>query len=271
MAPKRGKQTVRSKAQDTGSKMSSAKENVFFFVPNLIGYARVVLAAISLYYMRDNPKVCTLLYCISCLLDAFDGMFARLLDQSTRFGAVLDMVTDRCTTSCLLCFLAAAYPRCALLFQFLVTLDFSSHYIHMYSTLVSGSGSHKSVDSSRSRILNLYYADNRVLFLFCAFNEIFFVCLYLMDFYKRPLGLDVTKLLPNALLAVLPMHKGTPLYHALHVYIPTLTWPQILGAITFPVCLGKQVINAVQFWKAAKVLVDLDLQDRSKRHIAKRS
>lgn len=36
-------------------------------------------------------------------------------------------------TSCLLCFLASAYPKFALLFQFLISLDFSSHYIHMYA------------------------------------------------------------------------------------------------------------------------------------------
>ncbi len=82
--------------------------------------------------MQWHPKNCTVLYGISCLLDAFDGMAARALGQSTRFGAVLDMVTDRCTTSCLLCFLTAAYPRATLLFQGLITLDFSSHYIHMY-------------------------------------------------------------------------------------------------------------------------------------------
>lgn len=131
-------------------------ENIFLFVPNLIGeqrsklaqihrperadhdvrrtgYSRIILAALSLYFMEGNPKNCTVLYCISCLLDAFDGMAARALGQSTKFGAVLDMVTDRCTTSCLLCFLTARYPRCALLFQGLITLDFSSHYIHMYA------------------------------------------------------------------------------------------------------------------------------------------
>ena len=55
----------------------------------------MILAAISLYYMRGNPRVCTVLYCVSCILDAFDGKLARMLQQSTRFGAVLDMVTDR--------------------------------------------------------------------------------------------------------------------------------------------------------------------------------
>jgi CDP-diacylglycerol--inositol 3-phosphatidyltransferase len=102
-------------------------------VPNLIGYSRIILAAGALFYMSYHPKACTVLYLVSCLLDAVDGQAARALGQTSKFGAVLDMVTDRCTTSCLLCFLSSAYPRWALLFQFLITLDFSSHYIHMYS------------------------------------------------------------------------------------------------------------------------------------------
>lgn len=116
-----------------GKANDSVDENVFLFVPNLIGYARVILAGVALYEMPTHPKACTVAYGISCLLDAVDGQAARALGQSSKFGAVLDMVTDRCTTACLLCYLASAYPNWALLFQFLITLDFASHYIHMYS------------------------------------------------------------------------------------------------------------------------------------------
>lgn len=59
------------------------------------GYTRIILAALSLHYMSYHPKYCTVLYCISCLLDAFDGHAARALGQASKFGAVLDMVTDR--------------------------------------------------------------------------------------------------------------------------------------------------------------------------------
>lgn len=84
-------------------------ENVFLFVPNLIGagaagpsvtdsnpgYSRIILAGVSLTYMSTHPKFCTFTYVISCLLDAVDGMTARALGQTSKFGAVLDMVTDR--------------------------------------------------------------------------------------------------------------------------------------------------------------------------------
>lgn len=122
---------------------------------------RIVLAISSLYYMPLHPRTCSLLYSVSCLLDALDGYAARYYEQSTRFGAVLDMVTDRCTTSCLLVFLSSAFPRWAIIFQGLISLDFASHYMHMYTTLVMGGSnqSHKSVDKSRSWLLNLYYTN----------------------------------------------------------------------------------------------------------------
>jgi len=35
---------------------------------------------------------------LSGLLDAVDGHAARMLNQSSKFGAMLDMLTDRCAT-----------------------------------------------------------------------------------------------------------------------------------------------------------------------------
>lgn len=99
----------------------------------------------------------SLLYAISCLLNALDGYGARLLNQGTQFSAVLDMVTDRCTTSCLLVFLATAIPRWAIVFQSLITLDFSSHYIHMYASLVVGGAesSHNNINKSQGWLMAL--------------------------------------------------------------------------------------------------------------------
>lgn len=111
--------------------------------------------------MPLHPRRCSFLYSISCLLDALDGIAARKYEQSTRFGAVLDMVTDRCTTTCLLVFLATAKPAYSMIFQGLISLDLASHYMHMYATLVMGgqTQSHKNVDAKRSWIMNLYYTN----------------------------------------------------------------------------------------------------------------
>jgi len=153
--------------------------------------------------MPLHPRTCCLLYSISCILDAFDGYAARRLDQSTRFGAVLDMITDRCTTASLLVFLASAFPRFSIIFQGLISLDFASHFMHVYTTLAlrGSSQSHKKIDESRSWVLKQYYSNNvrrkfsyfkildnplipsqKVLFTFCAMNELFFIALYLLSF-----------------------------------------------------------------------------------------
>ena len=143
------------------SSTAEQSENIFLFYPNIIGYSRIVLAIASLYYMPLHPRTCSLLYSISCLLDALDGVAARYFEQSTQFGAVLDMVTDRCTTACLLVFLSSAWPRWALLFQGLISLDLASHYMHMYATLTMAERgtSHKKVNENRSKLLHLYYTN----------------------------------------------------------------------------------------------------------------
>jgi CDP-diacylglycerol--inositol 3-phosphatidyltransferase len=96
-------------------------------------------------------------------------MAARKFKQSTKFGAVLDMITDRCTTACMLVFLAIAKPAYSAIFQILISLDFASHYMHMYSTLVMGGQgkSHKNVDAERSGLMHLYYTNKVSIFNLC--------------------------------------------------------------------------------------------------------
>ncbi|KAI8067890.1 CDP-alcohol phosphatidyltransferase-domain-containing protein [Gongronella butleri] len=208
------------------------QENVFLFVPNLIGYTRIILASMSLYYMPIHPKTCVVLYCISCLLDAVDGNAARYFNQCSRFGAVLDMVTDRCTTTCLLCFLSIQFPRWTIVFQFLISLDFSSHYMHMYSSMTEGSSSHKKIAEGGSWFLRLYYTNNIVLFLMCAGNELFFVLLYVLSVANISW----------------PLHS---------------LWWVALG-VSGVICFAKQFINVVQIVNASRVLAAMDLADRMK-------
>ena len=86
-------------------------ENVFLFVPNLIGYVRILLALLSFWFMPTNYAMAAWCYIISGLLDALDGHAARMLGQSSKFGAMLDMLTDRCATMALLTTPSTFYPR----------------------------------------------------------------------------------------------------------------------------------------------------------------
>ena len=73
-----------------------------------------------------------------------------------------------------------------------------------------------------------------MLFFFCACNELFFFAAYLLSF---------------------------PAFFAQQ-------WPWVVAAITGPVCLGKNIINAVQLVKAAVVLAERDVEIRKKAALA---
>ncbi|RYP74495.1 hypothetical protein DL771_002969 [Monosporascus sp. 5C6A] len=257
----------------------SSPENIFLFWPNIIGYSRIVLAIASLYYMPLHPRTCSLLYSVSCLLDALDGYAARYFEQSTRFGAVLDMVTDRCTTSCLLVFLSSAFPRWAIVFQGLISIDFASHYMHMYATLAMGGSetSHKNVDKSRSWLLNLYYTNKAVLFTCCALNEVFFIGLYLLSFSSP--------LLSPQLLTTVGESKAAAIQQGAQLNSSTLRqlftnpysaaalemarankmdsfWPWVITGVSFPVMAIKQILNVIQLIKASRWLAEGDVAAR---------
>lgn len=203
-------------------------KQVLLFIPNLIGYFRVITALGSFLSMKNHPYYTIILYGISGFLDAFDGYAARKYNQGTKYGAVLDMVTDRCATSSLVCYLCVIYPQYCFFWQLLVSLDLASHYMHMYAMMSSGSASHKNVDSTQSKILSLYYSNRTVLFLVCLVNELFYVALYLHSFDFFWLG-------------------------------TVLTW------LSVPIWAFKQYTNVIQLKAAALILATLDANELSKK------
>ncbi|KAE8396507.1 hypothetical protein BDV23DRAFT_142889 [Aspergillus alliaceus] len=250
------------------------EENVFLFVPNLIGYTRVIFAVASLYYMPLHPRTCSLLYSFSCLLDALDGAAARRLGQSTRFGAVLDMITDRCTTTCLLVFLASAFPRWSIVFQGLISLDYSSHYVHMYATLAMGGNrqSHKQIDESRPWVLRTYYSNTKVLFTVCLLNELFFIALYLLSFSSPPpLANSPNFEAPQST----PSQSWSSPWSAGAMELARAnkiddSFPQFLLGVSSVFMIFKQYVNVVQLIEASKWLVRGDLETRRNARLGKK-
>jgi phosphatidylglycerophosphate synthase len=130
------------------------------YVPQLLGYARIALALHAFAVAMVRPSQTVSLYALSFVCDELDGRFARMLGQSTQFGALLDMVTDRVATTGLA---AIVYARAvavldadtvcpvALVLFSLVALDIFSHWMHMTS-VHAGHGiktSHKETRSSQ--------------------------------------------------------------------------------------------------------------------------
>jgi cytochrome P450/phosphatidylglycerophosphate synthase len=64
------------------------------YVPNLLGYARIILSFWGLAIAQSHPVRCTVIWVISASLDLFDGMLARLLNQTSSLGVLLDIAAD---------------------------------------------------------------------------------------------------------------------------------------------------------------------------------
>lgn len=68
----------------------------------MIGYFRLALILISWKFALTDPYIFTALFATSYLLDAVDGNVARLLGQTSYYGAQLDILVDRFSTSSLI-------------------------------------------------------------------------------------------------------------------------------------------------------------------------
>lgn len=213
---------------ESTTKQKVSVQDIFLYIPNLIGYLRIITAIISFLCMANHPVATLIFYGISGFLDAFDGYAARKFNQGTRFGAVLDMVTDRCATSSLIVYLGVLYPQYTVFWQILVSLDLSSHYMHMYAMLSAGSTSHKNVDETQSKLLSLYYNNRLVLFFVCLINELFYMAVYL-HYYKF-------------------FWLGT-----------------VMLVASTPIWLFKQIANIIQLKNASLILARMDAHGHSKR------
>lgn len=207
---------------------------VFFYVPNVIGYVRAVLLLVAFFFALDAPVVFIVLYSLSYgILDILDGLAARMLDQRSRFGAALDMVIDRSSTSCLLAILAICYPQVAPLFFLLIALDVSSHYVHM---LASEGRSHKVTSrAEHGTLLHLYYSSPPFLFVLVTAHELTALALYAYSFIPGPL------------------------LEAVHAGLQTTSvwWQSILTLILLiglPLAALKTVISVIQFVMATRTL-----------------
>eukprot|EP00386_Alphamonas_edax_P006687 GDKI01021562.1.p1 GENE.GDKI01021562.1~~GDKI01021562.1.p1 ORF type:complete len:212 (-),score=59.91 GDKI01021562.1:136-771(-) len=206
---------------------------VFFYVPNLIGYGRVALAFAAYMVAYQSWQMFIVFYGISQILDAVDGVVARKLGQSTKFGAVLDQVTDRFSTAALLMINATLYKSWYMAFISVVVLDITAHWFQMYSSVVCGLDSHKQIPASKP-ILKFYYEYPGAMLVAHTCNEVFWLALYCAA--------------------------------RTHVVEPTAyVFFQWAAVIVAPFMLFKQLTNFLQLFHASEELAAIDDKARAKR------
>ncbi|KAG6480523.1 hypothetical protein ZIOFF_057107 [Zingiber officinale] len=222
-------------------------------VAGVPGYIRVILNCVAFSVCYSQKSLSAILYVTSFVCDALDGWFARRLNQVSTFGAVLDMVTDRVSTACLLSVLSQLY-RPGLIFLALLGLDIASHWLQMYSVLprldrgpslhvgdscsfLSGKTSHKDVKDSSSWLFKLYYRNRMFMAFCCVGSEVLYIILYLLADEKSE--------------------------SLITVYLNAIRTNTLLSFLLPFVSIGwaiKQVVNVIQMKSAADSCVNHDMK-----------
>lgn len=214
---------------------------VFLYVPNIIGYGRFLFYLASfISHNLGSWQLCLGFYAIAFILDEFDGRAARAYNQSSNFGAALDMTADRSATAGLCLILAQLYPNYLLAFIVAIALDICSHYYLIYATGILGKASHKDAQWSNHGLLKLYYGNKSFMDLLILGNELFYLLLYL-NFYAVGLIIGVWNI---------------------------SLW-QLLILVCLPIYLLKQATNVLQLQTAAREIARVDLASQSERAIDK--
>ena len=206
-------------------------DRVYLYVPNIIGYARILLAFAAFRVAFSNVRACLMMYFLSFVCDELDGRFARRFNQTSRFGALLDMLTDRMATSALLVILAMEYREWYVHAIALLALDVCSHWAHAHAQLFVGAESHKDVDArSHGALLRLYYTNRVFMGACCVSAEVLYLCLHAMRADPTFVGFS---------------------------FLGPLTF-RTLARLATPLWLVKQLANASQLKGACDVLVRCD-------------
>lgn len=228
-------------------------DDVLLYIPNLIGYMRIICASIGLLLMICTPQYwlpAILLYLMNFIGDLFDGLVARKYNQCSAFGGVLDMITDRCSTAALLFVLAGEYeqidkvlmfPVHRIIFLFLMILDVSSHWVQMHSSLALGLH-HKSDEGNQGKnfLVRWFYKYYFFFGYLCVGAEFTYIILYTKIHY-HPLE---TNVLGSFVASVL----------------------NILLIIGIPGCFLKQLVNIAQFISSCRAIAQHDAEVATKRN-----
>lgn len=153
------------------------------FIPNLIGYCRLILLMGVVAFALSHPAVTFFLYFISGNLDAIDGFCARKLKQESRIGMILDYAIDRASVAIIFLILSILYIHQWAFFCFLLMLDIFSHICQVYSTVFTKLQNHKLVGKQQGFILGVYYSNRTILYFTCASHDLWLASLYLYYFY----------------------------------------------------------------------------------------
>lgn len=271
------------------TKITSAKD-VLLYIPNLIGYARVILAISSVVVLllsvddndnddSDNKNsnmlhttyIAIMLYILAFAGDAIDGVVARQLQQTSNFGSVLDMITDRCSTLAWLYVLGIEYSSYyshqhynkyyRILFCFLAVLDIASHWVQMHSSLSSladGSQHHKSDEGNRNKhfLVRWFYKYKAFFAYLCIGAEFTYILLLLRSRLLKATTAIVT-------VGAAPTTDQEQREQDLQLLMILRTIIDYCLIVTIPACVLKQMVNIAQLMSSCYAIAHHDATEKN--------
>jgi CDP-diacylglycerol--inositol 3-phosphatidyltransferase len=203
----------------------------------------------------NPPNLCFVvaitLYVSSFVLDLFDGMAARKFHQTSEYGGLLDMITDRCSTAGLLHVLSFEYatatattsriPMARSLFLMLMILDLSSHWCQMFASAKLDMH-HKSDDANKNHffLVRWYYGYYYFFGYCCVGAEFSYVLLYILSNVSNAVGGDSNSMIVHT------------------------EWVQLALYLVLPGCAIKQLVNVVQLCSACHSVAANDAEHKTK-------
>jgi len=67
---------------------------VALYIPNLLGYTRIILAFVGLFLSQSHLTTTVIVWMIAAALDFLDGILARWLNQTSNYGILIDVAAD---------------------------------------------------------------------------------------------------------------------------------------------------------------------------------
>lgn len=144
-----------------------------FFIPNILDYVRILLLIFVVFLFPIHPWLGIMLYLVNSVLDMLDGTLARLFNQQSKLGALLDFSIDRAAITILLAGCIWINPHLFVLFVAVMALDIASHFAVCYANAYNGS-SHLQFVSQGSQLLIWFSQKSWVRYLICTSHDLFF-------------------------------------------------------------------------------------------------
>ncbi|PRP77375.1 phosphatidylinositol synthase (PIS) [Planoprotostelium fungivorum] len=187
-----------------GNTMHRTSLQVLNFIPNYVGKSHrqltlLILPQVILGFWHFSSHSTSSTPIGSFGMDMVDGSIARSLNQSksthhlqgltrigSRFGAALDMLTDKMSTPGLFLAMSQMYTDFKYPMLACMMLDVISHYFQIYSTLLRGVKSHKIIDPNEPFLLRMFYGNFTFFTCTCLGHEIFTILLYVLRHTEGP-------------------------------------------------------------------------------------